>query len=51
MASENYIAEKALQNMPKSIPFDVLEILFPIAKANICKIECSDGGSSDWIFL
>ena len=43
MKKETYIQEKELSNMTKSIPYEILEILGPMMKTHICKIECKDG--------
>ena len=50
MADENYIREKELANIPKSIPIDVLKFLIPKAEQSICKIYCTDGGSGTGFF-
>ena len=50
MKSQYYIPEKEIQNMPKSIPIEIMEILIPKAKSNICKIECNNGGSGTGFF-
>ena len=50
MKSQYYIPEKEIQNMPKSIPIEVMEILIPKAKSNICKIECNNGGCGTGFF-
>ena len=50
MEEENYIKEKELKNAPKAIPIEVLEVLIPKAKTQICKIECSDGGRGTGFF-
>ena len=50
MESENYVPEKTLNNLPKSIPLEALEVLIPKLKANICKIECNEGGSGTGFF-
>ena len=50
MEEENVQYEKILENMPKSIPIDVLEVLIPKARTQICKIECKDGGRGTGFF-
>ena len=44
MKVKYFIPEKGLENMPKSIPCDALEIIISKLKTNVCKIECNDGG-------
>ena len=50
MESENYIPEKALANLPRSIPYEVLKILMPKMETQICKIECTNGGFGTGFF-
>ena len=50
MQSENYIPEKALANMPSSIPYEVLKALIPKMETQICKIECNNGGFGTGFF-
>ena len=45
MEEENYIKEKELANLPKSVPYEILKILIPKMERQICKIKCSDTGS------
>lgn len=50
MESEANIKEKELLNIPKSIPYQVMEILGPKLKKQVCKIECHDGGHGTGYF-
>ena len=47
---EKEIKEKALANVPKSIPVEVLNNLVQKGKTNICKIQCSKGGFGTGFF-
>ena len=48
--NENYIKEKEIANMPKSIPLQIMEILVPKLKKQICKIKLNDGGHGTGFF-
>ena len=50
MEKNDYIKEKALANVPKSIPYEVLKILGPKMENQICKIDCNDGGHGTGFF-
>ena len=50
MEDEEYYQEKELSDSPKSISFEVLELLIPKAKTCICKIKCSKGGFGTGFF-
>ena len=50
MEDEDYYQEKELSDSPKSISFEILELLIPKAKTCICKIKCSKGGFGTGFF-
>ena len=50
MTDENYIKEKELANLPKSISIEALRFLIPKTETSICKIYCKDGGHGTGFF-
>ena len=49
-SGRDYIEEKMLKNLSKSIPIDSLKFLIELTEKRICKIELKDGGSGTGFF-
>ena len=47
---DDYIKEKELSNLPKSVPIEVLKFLIPKIETCICKIKCNEGGQGTGFF-
>ena len=41
--NDDYIKEKQLSNLPKSVPIDILQFLIPKMERSICKIRLNEG--------
>ena len=50
MENLNYEPEKDLNNVPDSVPIEVLEIIIEQSKKCICKIKCKEGGYGTGFF-
>ena len=48
---DDYIKEKELANLPKSVPFEALKFLISKAETSICKIKCNDDGVNCQAFI
>ena len=48
--NDDYIKEKQLSNLPKSVPIDALKFLIPKTETSICKIELNEGGHGTGFF-